>query len=202
MDVNEKGAVGLERAKKNTFDYDVKAAEDFEKNARQDWSDYWKNHWKGYYSDGHMDNLVKSLEIKIAKLTAEANNFFDENIKLGEIIEYQKQKLNEAARALQGMEQEHRALTQNRGFVKTNLKLMQAKRTNLKLKEENQELRTRHKWVGRSPLDAAVVEKIIALRNGGGSYSEIAAKLNISKAVVSKYLAMPAHAEKLRHSGG
>jgi predicted transcriptional regulator YheO len=188
----------LKETKKKGPDYDAAAAHDFEQNIKNDWSEYWKGHWQNYYSNKHMDNLVKSLEVKIAQITTEKEELLDENISLGEMVESLKSKLHESIQVLKTLNKENKEMASNKGFFKSNLKLMQAKHLNVKLKEENQELKTRHKWVGRAPIANDIIEKMIHYKNSGYSVSEIARRLNISKSTVSTYLNRPENAKRLQ----
>jgi orotate phosphoribosyltransferase-like protein len=188
----------LKETKKNGPDYDAAAAHEFEQNIKNDWSEYWKGHWQNYYSNKHMDNLVKSLEVKIAQITTEKEELLDENINLGEMVENLKSKLYESIQTLKALNREHNELSQNKGFFKSNFKLIQAKHANIKLREENQELKTRHKWVGLAPIAQEIIEKMIMLKNTGHGISEIARRLNISKSTVSTYLNKPENAKRLQ----
>jgi len=123
------------------------------------------------------EEKINMLEIQLSIIKAEKDEFLEENIKLGEMIDMLKDQIMELQEKNKTLE-----IVYNNSI-----------KVNKTLKQKLDALKSEHNFPGRKPLSSETVEKIIELRNKGYTYSKIAEVLSVSKASISRYLNNPVY---------
>lgn len=155
----------------------------------------WKDYWYSYFSEQFKNHVMfkKILELEeereylaknINKIVKVNEQFFNENIELGKLIDDLKHELK--LKNLEITDLRKKIGKKPKGFFDATSKLIGKNIQVSRLLEENEKLKGNQNQA--SAISANIVEQILVLRVQGLKFDDIAKKTGVSTATVSRYI--------------
>lgn len=167
----------------------------------KEWSDYWKTYYENIFKDNilfiKVKELQKQLQIykeKILEIQIANNDFLEENILIGEELDYLKHEYN--LKTLQVQDLQNTIGKKPKNFFDTAAKLIDSKAKQKELKNKVIELEVKNKQIEIEKANSTIlqaissetIERILILKSQNMSHADISKITKVSTASVSRYI--------------